>query len=108
MNIKMAALAACVALLLGAGPAPAQQVEAAAPPAKAAQPAKAKAPAGAEIVIANPAPGGGTPSGKQIYAKDRAKAVASCKALCPNGGTLTPSIPPSDYWYCTCNKAIAD
>ena len=47
-------------------------------------------------------------AGKQIFAKDRATAVANCKALCPWGGTLSPSIPPSNYWYCTCKSAVTE
>lgn len=92
----------------------AQQAEVAAPPAKVAPPAKAQGPAKAaapaqgEIVVVEPSGTGGTPLGKQIYGKDRSTAAGKCKAMCPSGGTLTPSIPPSDYWYCTCKSSITE
>ncbi len=108
MNFRQVIGAALVAAVLAGSVAIAQQAEVAAPPTKAAPPAKAKAPANAEVVVVDPTGTGGTPSGKQIFAKDRPTAVAKCKAMCPFGGTLTPSIPPSDYWYCTCKSAIAE
>lgn len=108
MNLKLALVAALVAAVLAGSAVTAQQAEVAAPPAKAAPPVKSKAPANADIVVVDPAGSGGTPSGKQIFAKDRATAVGKCKALCPWGGTLTPSVPPSDYWYCTCKSAISE
>lgn len=108
MHFRMVLMAAVAASFLAGSIAIAQQAEVAAPPAKAAAPGKAKAPANADVVVVDPAPGGGTPSGKQIYAKDRATAVGKCKTLCPFGGTLTPSVPPSDYWYCTCKSAISE
>jgi len=108
MNARTAFVSAIIASFLAGSIAIAQQAEVAAPPAKAAAPAKAKAPVNADVVVVDPAPGGGTPSGKQIYAKDRATAVGKCKTLCPFGGTLTPSVPPSDYWYCTCKGAISE
>jgi hypothetical protein len=108
MNIRLALVLAIVASFLAGSMATAQQAEVAAPPAKATVPAKAKAPASAEIVVVDPSGTGGTPSGKQIFAKDRATAINKCKAQCPWGGTLTPSVPPSDYWYCTCKSAIAE
>ncbi len=115
MNIRSGlALALVVSFFIGPI-AVAQQAEVAAPPArtaappaKASPPAKATAPAGSDIVVADPTTTGGTPSGKQIFAKDRATAVAKCKNICPFGGTLTPSIPASDYWYCTCKSAVSD
>ena len=108
MKIRLALVSAIVASFLLGSVVTAQQAEVATPPAKAAAPAKAKAPANAEIVVVDPTGTSGTPSGKQIFAKDRATAVGKCKALCPWGGTLTPSVPPSDYWYCTCKSAISD
>ncbi len=108
MNIKRALVSVMLAAVLTVPFAIAQQAETAAPPAKVAPPAKSKAPANAEIVVVDPTGTGGTPSGKQIFAKDRATAVGKCKAQCPWGGTLTPSVPPSDYWYCTCKSAIAE
>ena len=107
MNLRLALVAALVASVLAYPVVMAQQAETAPPPAKAAPPAKAKAPANPEIVVVDPAPGS-TPTGKQIFAKDRATAVANCKALCPWGGTLSPSIPPSNYWYCTCKSAVTE
>ena len=109
MNKTMMLALALAAVFCIGQMAVAQQAEVAAPPAKApAPPTKAKVPASAEIVIVDPTGAGGTPSGKQIYAKDRPTALATCKTLCPNGGTLTPSIPPSNYWYCTCKSAVAE
>jgi hypothetical protein len=115
MNIRLGLASALVASLFMGPITVAQQAEVATPPAKTAAPpakvtppAKAAAPASAEIVVADPTTTGGTPSGKQIYAKDRATAVGKCKNMCPFGGTLTPSIPPSDYWYCTCKGAVSD
>lgn len=115
MNIRMGLAIACVASMLVGPAAIAQQAEEATPPAKAAVPPAKAAPAtpalpatpsAAAAPTADPAGTGGTPTGKQIYAKDRSTATDKCKSMCPNGGTLTPSIPPSDYWYCTC-KGVA-
>lgn len=115
MNIRIGLALTLVASLLMGSIALAQQPEVAAPPAKTAAPPakvtpppKAAAPASGEIVVADPTTTGGTPAGKQIYAKDRATAIGKCKTMCPFGGTLTPSIPPSDYWYCTCKSAISE
>jgi hypothetical protein len=74
-------VSAIIASFLAGSIAIAQQAEVAAPPANAATPGKAKAAANADVVVVEPAPGGGTP---------------------------TPSVPPSDYWYCTCKSAISE
>ena len=107
MKIRLALVAALAASVLAYPVVMAQQAETAAPPAKAVSWSKDNGDPHPYPTLLASDPGS-TPTGKQIFAKDRATAVANCKALCPWGGTLTPSIPPSNYWYCTCKTGITD